>query len=182
MPLSHGKEIQGLRLGRVPERQASGITSRDRSADRGYFLEPSFYLAGPVPLCGISAAPSTALTLCPAPLGSVPPKESHPSLVGHLSAQVPLQTSSHKGNSAQPHSHKSHDQASQPAVPETSFIPRTCHKQSWPSHTTSQPGHQPCPHCVCSSRDSALKGRCTRPTPVIPVSGGCRVRRKTYGT
>lgn len=97
VPLSHGKEIQGLRLGRVPERQASGITSRDRSADRGYFLEPSFYLAGPVPLCGISAAPSTALTLCPAPLGSVPPKEIHPSLVGHLSARCPCKPAPIRG-------------------------------------------------------------------------------------
>lgn len=127
-----------------------------------------FYLVGPALLSSISAAPSTRLTLCPRPpplhfaLGSVSPKEI-PSLVGHPQRPGAPANQLPPGNSAQPHSHKRRDQAYS-QLSQRPPIPRLCHKQSW-ANPRNQPywasalAHQ----CVCSSRDSALKERCTRP-------------------
>lgn len=86
---------------------------------------------------------------------------------------------------ATPHNHtltsvviKPHSQLSQRPILYPGRAINSPGQPTQPAILGVSPAHQ----CVCSSRDSALKERCTRPTPVIPVSGGCRVRGKTYGT
>ena len=131
-----------LRLGPVPERQASGVPPGTEVVTGTVFLHPLL--------------PSLGQHFCSSISRGEPPLPG-----GHLSSPAPLQASSHSGNSAQLPSHKSRDRASGPR------------DQSYPSgRARNSPGQPTQPASRGSSRDSALKGRCTRPTPVIAVSGG----------
>ena len=140
-----------LRLGPVPERRASGVPPGTEVVTGTVFLHPLL--------------PSLGQHFCSSISRGEPPLPG-----GHLSSPGPLQASSHSGNSAQLPSHKSRDRASGPR------------DHSYPSgRARNSPGQPTQPASRGSSRDSALKGRCTRPTPVILVSGGVGTGKTYWG-